>query len=75
LLPDGSLLIADTYNHCIRKWNKTSRSVTTFAGSPEEEGFDEFRINLPVGIVVSKSSGMAYVADSGNNAVQEISSI
>jgi DNA-binding beta-propeller fold protein YncE len=47
----------------------------TFAGSPEEEGFDEFRMNLPVGIVVSKSSGMAYVADCGNNAVQEISSI
>lgn len=83
-LQDGSILIADTRNHLIRKIS--GGKVTTFAG-PElvvmknNQGFptgglldgkaSQAFFNEPTGLAVD-SKGNVYVADSGNNAVRKV---
>jgi hypothetical protein len=73
-LADGSLLIADMDNHCIRRWIP-GKSVTTFAGSGFA-GFMEGDANLaqfksPTGVAVGPD-GTVYVADSGNFRIRQI---
>ena len=71
---DGSILIADTGNHCIRLWTP-GKSVTTFAGA----GFAGFmegdamlaQFKSPTGVAVG-ADGTVYVADSGNNRIRQI---
>jgi sugar lactone lactonase YvrE len=83
-LPDGSILVADTRNHAIRKIS--GGNVTTFAG-PEmavltnNQGFptgslvngkaSESFFNEPTGLAVD-GKGNVYVADAANNAIRKI---
>ncbi|MDR6548934.1 stalk domain-containing protein [Paenibacillus qinlingensis] len=83
-LADGSILIADTRNHVIRKMK--DGLVTTFAG-PEiavvknSQGFPtgglldgkaaEAFFNEPAGLA-SDTKGNVYVADAGNHAIRKI---
>ncbi|GGI45407.1 hypothetical protein GCM10008018_11920 [Paenibacillus marchantiophytorum] len=83
-LADGSILVADTRNHQIRKI--AGGNVTTFAGpelivSKNSNGFptgglldgkaNEAFFNEPTGLAVD-AKGNVYVADSGNNAIRRI---
>ncbi|CEM00654.1 unnamed protein product [Vitrella brassicaformis CCMP3155] len=56
--PDGSLVVADTDNSCIKQITPNGNVVTTLATSAE--GFKS-----PTGIVVCERTGNAYIADSG----------
>ncbi|MGG1518345.1 stalk domain-containing protein [Paenibacillus oryzisoli] len=83
-LPDGSILVADTRNHAIRKI--TNGQVSTFAG-PEldivlnNQGFPvgglvngsgaKAFFNEPTGLAVD-ANGNVFVADSGNHAIRKI---
>lgn len=83
-LSDGSILVADTRNHLIRKIS--SGKVTTFAGpevvvSKNSQGFPtgglmdgksaEAFFNEPTGLAVD-AKGNVYVADSANNAIRKV---
>ncbi len=75
LAPDGSLIVADTGNHTIRR--VLSGIVSTVAGAPGSSGLvnatgSSARFNGPRGVAVD-ASGVIYVADTGNNAVRKIS--
>lgn len=72
---DGSLYVADTMNHCIRKI-APDRSVTTLAGTPEQAGYADgeagaARFCEPAGIAVG-ADGVVYVADAGNQRIRKI---
>lgn len=72
VLPDNSVLVADTGNHRVRKISPDG-SVSTFAGSGEaasKNGFsDEAAFVEPIGIAV-EASGAIYVADAGANEIR-----
>lgn len=83
-LQDGSILIADTRNHLIRKIS--GGKVTTFAGpevvvTKNAQGFptgglldgkaSQAFFNEPKGLAVD-SQGNIYVADSANNAIRKV---
>jgi hypothetical protein len=72
------LYVADTANFTVREIVPigTNWVVTTIAGTPLNFGFSnginfQAQFNYPYGIALS-SSGKLYVADSGNNAVREM---
>ncbi len=71
----GSVYVADTINHTIRKIS-TGGQVTTLAGAPRAAGKvngigGAARFNGPMGIAVDKT-GNLYVADSDNNSVRKV---
>jgi sugar lactone lactonase YvrE len=83
-LADGSLLVADSRNHQIRKIS--NGKVTTFAGpelaiTKNDQGFptgsyldgkaSESFFNEPAGLAVD-SKGNVYVADATNNSIRKI---
>lgn len=73
----GNLLVADTFNHTIRKVT-TAGAVTTLAGEAtvpqnEDETGTAAHFNMPMGICVN-GSGYAYVADSQNKLIRRVSS-
>ncbi|MDF2647454.1 MAG: copper amine oxidase [Paenibacillus sp.] len=83
-LSDGSILVADTRNHLIRKIS--DGIVTTFAGpevvvTKNNQGFptgglvngksSEAFFNAPTGLAVD-ANGNVYVADSANNAIRKV---
>ncbi|KRE48283.1 stalk domain-containing protein [Paenibacillus sp. Soil724D2] len=83
-LSDGSILVADTRNHLIRKIS--DGKVTTFAGpevvvTKNNQGFptgglvdgksSESFFNEPTGLTVD-AKGNVYVADSANNAIRKV---
>ena len=79
--PSGSILVADTFNHCIRVIyadpGTAIASVYTLAGQPEEDGFADgnsgaARFDCPAAIA-SDSEGNAYVADSENHCIRTVS--
>ena len=75
--PDGSLFIADTNNHRVRRIDHGGK-IVTFAGSGRAAyGGDggpatAADLNLPTGLAFD-SSGNVYIADSGNNRVRKVS--
>jgi DNA-binding beta-propeller fold protein YncE len=77
-LPDGSVLVSDTLNHCIRRIGADpARTVTTFAGRIAAPGLADgpaasARFRAPLGLARDPASGAIYVADSGNNAVRVV---
>jgi DNA-binding beta-propeller fold protein YncE len=84
LAPDGSVLVADTGNHMVRRVARDGR-VTTLAGAETERddlrralgGYREgpasvAEFKYPVGLAVD-GNGTVYVADAGNGRVRRIS--
>ena len=72
----GNLVLADSFNHTIRKITTTG-VVSTLAGSPGMIGSTNgsgsvSRFSSPVGIAMD-GSGNAYVADTGNHTIRRIS--
>ena len=71
----GNILVADTFNHTIRKV-APGGSVTTIAGLAGVSGSTDgaagdARFNQPQGVAVD-SSGNVYVGDTGNNTIRKI---
>lgn len=73
--PDGNVLVADYYNHCIRKVTPEGY-VSTVAGVPGESGFrdgdpDQALFDNPKGVCVDQN-GTIYVADEDNYRIRKI---
>ena len=71
---DGTIFVADYYNHRIRKIDQKKALVTTYAGS--SSGYidgkgTQARFNRPFGVDVS-NDGTVYVADYYNNRIRKI---
>lgn len=72
--PEGRVWIADTGNHCIRRYDPVDGSLTTIAGTPGVPGADDgaaATFDRPSGIAVGPD-GRVYVADTGNHTVRVI---
>ena len=74
--PCGSLFVADTLNHVVRKIDIYGM-VSTIAGIPGSYGFydgnaDAALFNAPMGIAVS-GDGVIFVSDTGNHLIRKIS--
>lgn len=66
---NGTIYVADMYNHRIQKWPSGAKSGSTIAGTGTAgSGNNEF--NMPAGIFVDGSDAM-YIADKNNNRVQK----
>ncbi len=77
----GSLYIADTDNHRIRRVDATTRTITTIAGTDERGSRRDHgpaaqaELNFPGGVVVDRSVPVSggnvylYIADSWNNRI------
>ena len=63
---DGSVYVADTYNHRVQKFDTNGAFVAKWGSSGTGDG----QFNLPVGIAVD-ADGSVYVADTSNNRVQK----
>lgn len=74
--PDGTVYIADTGNHRIRRVTPDG-AIATIAGTGEDAFFGDggpatqAMLDSPIGIVVAPD-GSLYVADSGNERVRRI---
>ena len=71
----GSLVVADTGNHTIRRVT-TGGSVTTYAGSPGLIGTTNgtgaaARFNSPSGVTVD-ASGVIFIGDTGNHIIRRM---
>lgn len=74
---DGSLYIADSGNHCVRRVD-SSRLISTVAGSCTKSGFGgdgalsvNARLHTPTGLAVDQA-GNLYIADRGNNRIRRV---
>jgi DNA-binding beta-propeller fold protein YncE len=64
--PDGSLVVADDFNHRIQIYDKDFQLIRTFGGKGNKEG----ELTYPRGIAID-SEGSIYVADSWNHRIQK----
>ena len=81
VLPDGSIIVADTGNHAIRRiagrQGKAGLFVTTLAGGPAVGGAgfldgDGGALHSPTGLCVDPLTSTIFVADSGNHAIRAL---
>lgn len=75
VLPDGSIVLADRENHCIRRVTMDGL-VTVFAGDGKPGMRDhtdklQARFDSPIDVVVD-ASGNVYVSDTGNHRIRRI---
>lgn len=72
---DGSVLVADTLNHCIRVISKDG-IVSTLAGNPLEVGFRDGPIEQALfcepNDIALGADGALYVVDKGNQRIRKI---
>lgn len=76
LAPDGSLVVAETGAHVIRRINIETGASEVIAGKPDAHGYADGRggaalFNAPIGIATD-SSGAIYVADTYNDRIRQI---
>lgn len=74
---DGTIYIADAYNHCVRAVDPDG-TIQTFAGVCGEQGFEgdfgpatEALLNTPFGVEVDLD-GVVYIADTYNSRVARV---
>ncbi len=72
---EGNLLIADTYNHVVRRLDR-SGAMTTFVGSVPGYGGDggpatQAQMNLPMAVAVAPD-GSVYISDAGNSRIRRV---
>ena len=72
----GLIYVADTFNHCVKRINTSSKVVTTMGGKSGVKGLKDGTgsvalFNMPTGIAVDKN-GNIFVADAGNHAIRKI---
>lgn len=66
--PDGTVYVADTYNHRIQKFSDDGTFITKWGAF----GWDQGEFNAPYGIAVD-GRGNVYVADTGYHRIQKFS--
>lgn len=77
-LPDGSLLVSDTGNACIRRvGGDAAHTVTVFAGRIGQPGLADgppatAQFRFPMGLARDPVTGVVYVADSGNQRIRAV---
>jgi hypothetical protein len=72
---DGNLLIADTFNHVVRRVD-SSGVISTFAGSEGGLAGDggpatKAQLNLPMAVAVD-GEGRVYISDTGNSRIRRV---
>lgn len=76
VLPDGSLVVADRANHCVRRVTLDGR-VTVFAGDGKpgmRDDSDKLRARFDGPIdVAADAAGNVYVSDGGNHRIRRVS--
>ena len=78
---DGSVLIADTDNHMVRRYDPRTRRVTRVAGTGRAgaDGIDGppevCELNQPHGVWVNPRSGEIFISDSSNHRVLKLSRV
>jgi sugar lactone lactonase YvrE len=75
----GNLYVCDRDNHCVRKVTVPGGVITTVAGTLGSPGYEGdrgpatgARLYLPCGILVDRSTGRLYVADTFNSVVRVV---
>jgi YD repeat-containing protein len=73
--PNGDVLVTDAGNNRVEVLSRAGQFVTSYgtAGSGGTAGSAP-QLEDPAGVAVNQSTGNIYVADSGNDRVQELSS-
>jgi sugar lactone lactonase YvrE len=71
----GTLLVADTANHCLRSVATATGLTFTVAGFPGESGMTDgvgtfARFHSPAGLALNPNNTVVFVADTANNAVR-----
>lgn len=75
---NNNLIIADTYNHRIRRIAARTSTITTIAGtgtagfSGDGGAATAARLNFPRSVAVDYSTGDIYISDSSNNRIRRI---
>lgn len=79
LAPDGSLYVADTYNHVIRRISPDRQQVATFAGTGVQ-GFAGdggqaalAQLDTPYGVAIDALTGEVLIADTLNHRLRAVS--
>lgn len=78
-LPDGSVLIADTFNHRVRRYDPVAKTLAAFAGTGKKgyagddgpataAGFDQM-----YALALDRTRGLLYLCDLGNRRVRSVS--
>ncbi len=75
---NGSVYVADTDNHVVRKVTSLG-AASTFAGTAAEEGFvdaagTDARFYRPRGVAIDAATGDTFVADEVNHVIRRITS-
>ncbi len=71
-LADGALIVADSYNHKLRRINAETSEVTTIAGDGQAGSeLEPLRFSEPGGLAFS--DGVLWVADTNNHRILKIS--
>ena len=73
---NGDILIVDTENHAIRRFDRASGTVTTIAGGRQGSGGDdgpaaEAGLDRPHGAVVG-ADGAIYIGDTNNHRIRKV---
>ena len=68
LFHDGSLFVADSYNHKIKRINAAKREVSPFVGTGKAgTGLNPAQLSEPAGLSIAK--GKLFVADTNNHRI------
>lgn len=76
---DGNVYVCDREAHVVRRIDRETNVITTFAGVPAISGYSgdgkaatSARLDRPSGIFMDRVRGRLYVADTGNSVVRVV---